>query len=72
MIFLPYKIQLSLQNRRQGTEDQPALGRSIDEAVKGQQISENAFSQYTVFGAFDPLGPVADVNRNAIEIRGTP
>ena len=32
----------------------------------------NAFSQYTVFGAFDPLGPVADVNRNAIEIRGTP
>jgi hypothetical protein len=32
----------------------------------------NAFSQYTVFGAFDPPGPVADVNRNAIEIRGTP
>ena len=30
------------------------------------------FRPYTVLGAFDPLGPITDVNRNAIEVRGTP
>ena len=30
------------------------------------------FCLYTVFGAFDPLGPVANVNWNTIKIRGTP
>jgi hypothetical protein len=30
------------------------------------------FCLYTVFGAFDPFWPVADVNRNTIKVWGTP
>jgi len=32
----------------------------------------NIFRPYTVLGTFDPLGLVADMNRNAIEIRSAP
>ena len=32
----------------------------------------NIFRPYAVFGTFDPFGLVTDINRNTIEIRGTP
>jgi len=30
------------------------------------------FCLYTVFGAFDPLGSITNMDRNAVEIRSTP
>ena len=32
----------------------------------------NIFCQHTVFRAFDPLGLITNMNRNAVEIRGAP